>query len=371
MKTLTKILTISLFGAFLGLFLALHLLLPDRDFSPLENRVLAQKPAFSAGAVLDGSYFDDLEKYIADQFPLRDGLMSLKADCERLWGRRENNGVYLAGDRLIERVDEPDETRLNNNLAALNRFKQQIDVPAYLMPVPTAAWLYADELPAGAPTADQDALLDAFRAGSLIGVIDLREAFAAHRDENLFYRTDHHWTSRGAYYAAKAFLNRIGRGDALPALGEPTVLADDFNGTLFSSSGYRHITPDTIEAYVSGEGVTVETWRSGSPELLDGLYDESFLTEKDKYSAFLGGNTPLSIVRTGNEGGRLLIVRDSFADSFVPFLTEAYSEIHLFDARYYKLPLTQYIAENEIDEVLFLYSLPDLCTDPNLAAVCK
>ena len=132
-----------------------------------------------------------------------------------------------------------------------------------------------------------------------------------------------------------------------------------------------HITPDTIEAYVSGEGVTVETWRSGSPELLDGLYDESFLTEKDKYSAFLGGNTPLSIVRTGNEGGRLLIVRDSFADSFVPFLTEAYSEIHLFDARYYKLPLTQYIAENEIDEVLFLYSLPDLCTDPNLAVVCK
>lgn len=368
MKKLTKILTISLFAAFLALFAAVHLALPDRAFSPLENRTLAQRPAFTVDGLLDGSFTADVETYIADQFPLRDGLTALKAACERLWGRRENNGVYLAGDRLIERVDEPEEGRLSNNLAALNRFKRKTDVPVYLMPVPTAAWVYADALPEGAPTADQDDMLGRIRGGSLIGVIDLRKTFAAHADENLFYRTDHHWTSRGAYYAAAAFLERLGM--SVPALGEPAVLSDDFNGTLFSSSGYRHITPDTIEAYVSGEGVTVETWRSGEPETI-GLYDENFLTEKDQYSAFLGGNTPRSIVRTGAEGGRLLIVRDSFADSLVPFLTESFSEIHLFDARYYKKPLSEYIAENDIDEVLILYSLPDLADDPNLAVVCK
>lgn len=368
MKKLTKILTISLFAAFLALFAALHLALPDRAFSPLENRALAQRPSFTAEGLLDGSFTADFEEYIADQFPLRDGLMALKASCERLWGRRENNGVYLAGDRLIERVDEPEEKSLSSNLAALNRFKRKTDVPVHLMPVPTAAWVYADALPEGAPTADQDDMLGRIRSGSLIGVIDLRKTFAEHADENLFYRTDHHWTSRGAYYAAAAFLERLGL--PAPALGEPTVLSDDFNGTLFSASGYRHITPDTIEAYVPGEGVTVETWRSGEPETI-GLYDESFLTEKDKYAVFLGGNTPRSIIRTGAEGGRLLIVRDSFADSLVPFLTGSFSEIHLFDARYYKMPLTEYIAENGIDEVLILYSLPDLVDDPNLAAVCK
>ena len=369
MKVLTKYLSIVLFAVFLGGFLLAHLVLPDRAFSPLENRSLAQKPAFSVAGLLDGSFTSGLETYIADQFPLRDGFMSLKAACERLWGRRENNGVYLGDDRLLEKVEEIDQQQLTANLGALNRLKLATGMPIWLMPVPTAAWLHADELPAGAPTADQDDLLGQLRGGSLNGVIDLREVFKAHKDEGLYYRTDHHWTSRGAYYGAAAFLERLGR--EVPALGQPTVLADDFNGTLFSSSGYRHITPDVIESYVDGAGVTVETWRSGEAETI-GLYDESFLAEKDKYAAFLGGNTPLSIVRTGVEnGGRLLIVRDSYADSFVPFLTGSYSEIHLFDARYYKQPLSEYIAENAIDEVLVLYSLPDLCTDVNLPVVCK
>ena len=369
MKVLTKYLSILLFSVFLGGFLLAHLALPDRDFSPLENRSLAQKPTFSVEGLLDGSFTADLETYIADQFPLRDGLMSLKATCERLWGRRENNGVYLGDDRLLEQVEEIDQQQLSTNLAALNRLKLSTDAAIWLMPVPTAAWLHAEELPAGAPTADQDDLMGQIRGGSLNGVIDLRTVFEAHKDEGLYYRTDHHWTSVGAYYGAAAFLERLGR--EVPALAEPTVLAEDFNGTLFSSSGYRHITPDVIESYVDGAGVTVETWRSGAPEIID-LYDESFLAEKDKYSAFLGGNTPLSIVRTGVEnGGRLLIVRDSYADSFVPFLTESYSEIHLFDARYYKQPLSQYIEQNAIDEVLVLYSMPDLCTDVNLPIVCK
>ncbi|MBR3867442.1 MAG: hypothetical protein IKM54_06590 [Butyricicoccus sp.] len=369
MKVLTKYLSIVLFAVFLGGFLLAHLVLPDREFSPLENRSLAQKPAFSVEGLLDGSFTADLETYIADQFPLRDELMSLKATCERLWGRKENNGVYLGDDRLLEQVEEIDQAQLSTNLGALNRLKLSTDAPIWLMPVPTAAWLHADELPAGAPTADQDDLMGQLRGGSLNGVVDLRSVFEAHRDEGLFYRTDHHWTSRGAYYGAAAFLERLGR--EVPALGEPTVLSEDFNGTLFSSSGYRHITPDVMESYIAGAGVTVETWRNGSPETI-GLIDESYLTEKDKYSAYLGGNTPLSIVRTGvADGGKLLIVRDSYADCFVPFLTESYSEIHLYDARYYKQPLSQYIAENAIDEVLVLYSLPDLCTDVNLPVVCK
>lgn len=369
MKVLTKYLSIILFSVFLGGFLIAHLVISDRDFSPLENRTLAQKPTFSVEALLDGSYTSDLETYIADQFPLRDSFMTLKATCERLWGRRENNGVYLGDDRLLEKVEEIKQDQLSTNLSALNRLKKATNVPIWIMPVPTAAWLHADELPAGAPSADQDDLLGQIRGGSLNGVVDLRSVFEAHKDEGLYYRTDHHWTSVGAYYGAAAFLERLGR--EVPELGEPTVLSEDFNGTLFSSSGYRHITPDVMESYVSGEGVTVETWRNGSPEIID-LIDESFLAEKDKYSAYLGGNTPLSIVRTGVEnGGKLLIVRDSYADSFVPFLTESYSEIHLFDARYFKQPLSQYIEQNAIDEVLVLYSMPDLCTDVNLPVVCK
>ena len=102
------------------------------------------------------------------------------------------------------------------------------------------------------------------------------------------------------------------------------------------------------------------------------LYDTSFLSVKDKYSMFLGGNQPLAVVRTPHtDAPKLLIVRDSYTDSLVPFLTAHFSEIHLVDPRYYKLSVADYIQENGIDEALVLYSVSNFVTDKNLVWLAK
>ncbi len=363
---LHKTLSNTLFYGTLAGLLCVSLLAPDRDFSENENRTLAKFPTFTWEGLTSGEFTTEVETYLADQFPARDPFMSAKAFTTRLLGQRENKGIYLADDQLLEKVED-DTTQMDKNLETLNRLQailQEQNIPMSFCAAPTAAYVYADRLPYGAPTADQDAMLDAL--SSFTGEwIDLRDTLTAHKDEYIFFRTDHHWTPLGAYYGASAVLESMDL--PVPTLGDGQTVSTDFNGTLYSSSGYRHVTSDSITLYAQNDDVTVETWRDGAPLDLGGFYDMSKLEEKDKYSMFLGGNTPLVTLKNDNvEGEKLLILRDSYSDTLAPYLTEAFSEIHLYDARYYRLPITQYIEENDIDRVLVMYSLKNFASDTNL-----
>ena len=370
MKNLSEKVNTLLFGGFLGVFALCGLLLPDKECSEMENRTLEQTPQFSLSALFDGTYADQTETHLADQFVLRDASVAAKTAMETLVGRHEFNGVYLADGRLIERIDEPEEERLAANIQAVHNLGQTFEVPVTLALAPTAASVYADTLPKGAPSADQDALLSRIYDACGVQTVDLTSALSAHKDEYIFYRTDHHWTSLGAYYGAEALLSSLGlEGKDLADL-TPERVTEDFNGTLFSSSGVRTVQPDAIDLYVPQGKAQVESWRTGAPE--EGtLYDLSYLEKKDKYSMFLGGNQPLCIIRTGNPGGKLLLVRYSYADSLAPFLLDSFSEIHLFDARYFKQPLTSYVQQNDIDQVVLLFSLKNFLTDTDLQLVCK
>ena len=356
---------IVLFAAFLGGFLLLNLLLPDRAFSPMENRSLAQAPAFTLKRVFSGGFEEDSEAYVTDQFAFRDGWMGLKAACERLLGKKENNGVYLCGSTLIERVDEPDEERLALNIRAVNRFAEGANVPVYLTILPTAQEIWRDRLPAGAPGADEAAVIARIADGTDAAFIDTLGALRAHADEPVFYRTDHHWTSLGAYWGSAALLEGLGFSPAAPDSFSPKTVSGEFYGTLYSKSGARHVPPDSIEIYVPEDGVTVTRFENGE-ETSGLLYDYARLEEKDKYSFFMGGNQPLAVIATGRDGPKLLLVRDSYADSEVPFLTPYFSEIHMADLRYYREGLLDYIAENGIDCVVISYSLRNFATDTNL-----
>lgn len=359
-----------LFTGFIGALFAGSILLPDAAFSETENRTLQQKPSFSVESLLSGEFTKNTETYIADQFPLRDHFVEGKSVMEKMWGKRENNGVYHCSDQLIERFDAPDPARIESNIAAVNRLNAATDVPVYLSIVPTAASIQSDRLPEGAPNADQDALIEQIYAGVTSGTIDQRPMLAAHREDYLFYRTDHHWTTLGAYYGAAKILGNLGYEIAPLDSFTPEKVTDSFNGTLYSSSGYRDVTPDEITLYVPSDKEKITVWKDG--KATEGkLYDRSFLEKKDKYSMFMGGNTPLSVIETGNSGKKLLIVRDSYADSMVPFLLPYFSEIHLFDARYYKKPISQYIAENEIDEAVLLFSLKNFAVDSDFALAAK
>ena len=152
----------------------------------------------------------------------------------------------------------------------------------------------------------------------------------------------------------------------------PEIASTSFNGTLYSQSGIHWLTPDTMEFWVKEDGLTVTSWRTGSPE--PGiLYDRSYLTEKDKYASFLGGNQPLCVIWNENarDGGKLLLIRDSYSDALAPFLAQSFAEVHLLDPRYYRMPPAQYAAENGIDAICVVYSIPNFITDRNLVFLAQ
>lgn len=356
----------ALFCLFLGGLLVWHVLLPDRDRSEVENRTLAQKPEFSWAALKDGSYTAAVEEYFADQFPLRDEWTGLKARAEQLIGKHLFNGVYLCGDTLISKVEAPSDGLEEKNLEYVAQLADKTEAPVYLGLIPSAAEVWSDLLPEGAENFDQAAYLD-WAAELGLPMVDFLGALEAHAGEPVFYRTDHHWTTLGAFYGANAVLEAMGKEPLSQGDFTPETVTEDFNGTLYSTSGVHWLTPDTMEFWVEDAGLEITSWRTGAPEP-GVLYDRSYLEQKDKYSAFLGGNQPLCVIR--NEAaagqGKLLLIRDSYSDALAPFLVQRFEEVHLLDARYYRAPASAYAADNAIDAVAVVYSVPNFITDRNL-----
>ena len=350
---LTVLFCLFIGGVFLG-----SMILPDKTFSPVENRNLAQAPKFSLDNVTSGEFMEDTEDYVNDQIIGRDFWVALKAWSERLTGKQENNGVYFAKeDTLINRLDTPDPELLEENAGYVNALVNNVDVPVYFGIIPSAAEIWADRLPAGAPTADEKAIIDGLYNQVQTHTIDLYAALGAHQDEDIYYRTDHHWTSLGAYYGYEALMGAMGLEAAPLDEDQKVTVSEDFYGTLYSTSGVRWLPPDHIDRYISDEGVTVTAYPDGTPQP-GSLYVDSFLSEKDKYSSFLGGNKPLCVIETEHTGApKVLVIRDSYTDSLAPFLTQNFSEIHLFDPRMNLTSVKDYVEQNEIDSVVVLYSI--------------
>jgi len=374
----------ALFCLFIGGFCAAHFLVPDQAFSETENRYLAQLPdlklgrpdvagflqggpLFRGGNLFSGEFMSDFETYVNDQFPLRDGWVSLKARAELLTGKHENNGVFF-GDRdtLLVKLAPPDMDELAQKMEYVDTLVQQAGVPVYFSLIPSSAAIWADRLPDNAPTADQKAIIDRLSGSTLALYYDTYAALAAHSGEDIYYRTDHHWTTLGAYYGYAALMEAMGLEPTPLSDYTPTVVSDRFYGTSYSTSGVRWLPPDSITAYVPGDGVAVTSWFTGQPQ--EGrLYAPEYLAQKDKYSYFLGGNQPLCVIQGKDPNGpRLLLVRDSYSDSMAPFLIANCSEIHLFDLRYNRTPLSSYLRDNGIDAAVVLYSLPNFISDANL-----
>ena len=365
---LTVLFCLFIGGVFLG-----SVILPDKTFSPVENRNLAQAPNVSWENITSGKFMEDTEDYVNDQIIGRDFWVALKAWSERLSGKQENNGVYFAKeDTLISRVDTPKQELLDENIGYVNALVDNVDVPVYFGIIPSAAEIWADRLPAGAPTADEQAIIDRLYNAVQTHTVDLSSVLAAHHGEELYYRTDHHWTSLGAYYGYAALMDAMGLEAAPLDESRKVTVSEDFYGTLYSSSGVRWLPPDHIDRYISDEGVTVTAYPDGTPQP-GSLYVDSFLSEKDKYSSFLGGNKPLCVIETEHTGApKVLVIRDSYADSLAPFLTQSFSEIHLFDPRYNLTSVKDYVEQNEIDSVVVLYSISNFtATGSNLFVLSR
>ena len=359
---------ILVFAIFLGALLVLHLALPDKNLSGRE--ILQTAPKFSFSALFSGQFTKQAEDYANDQFPFRDRWITLKARSELLSGKAENNGVFLCADEtLIEPFTAPEPSELQTSLDAVDALAQHAGVPVYFALIPTAAELWGDMLPDGAPNDSQRETIDAaYAAVSAAGVktIDVYAALVSHKDEPLYYRTDHHWTTLGAYYGYTAIAETMNDSPVPLDAYTERVVTEAFYGTTWSASGFSWVKPDRITAYVEQGDAVITNYPQGAP-VAGTLYDESYLSAVDKYAYFYGGNTPLLTVDTGNAGlPKLLILRDSYMDSLSPFLFAHFSEIHILDLRYYRASLKAYLEEQDFDAVLVCYSVKNFVEDNSI-----
>lgn len=352
-----NLLTTILFCLYLGGIAVVSLLLPDQSFSEMENRNLRTRPELTLNRFTSGRFMTEAENYASDQIAFRDGWVALKALGEIASGKQDNNGIYFAEDgTLIRRVAEPEEHRVEENLQYLTAFASQAEVPVYFGLIPTAASVWQDKLPAGAPVLDEEAWTEALYSRSGARTIDLASELKTHSGEAIYYRTDHHWTSLGAFYGANAILSAMELEELHLSDYTPTPVTSEFLGTNYSSSGAWWTEPDTITVYVPEEGKEVKSNFTGRMEP-GRLYALEQLEVKNKYAYFLGGNQPLCVIRSQSEGPKILVIRDSYADCLAPFLSERFQEVHLFDLRYNRLSCLEYIREHDIDAVLVLYSV--------------
>ncbi len=367
MNRKANIIIIAVFVLFLGTFALLQPILPDVEFSQQENKYLQALPDFSLDALADGDFTADFEKYTTDQFPFRDAWVALKARCELLTGKRENNGVYYCdGGVLIPDFDAPTKETVDKNIGYLNALVDGTDIPVYFGLIPGAGEVQSSFLPKNAPTDSQQTVIDWAYGASRGNNIDLASALSAHKDEYIFYRTDHHWTSLGAFYGYEALCEAMDLPAPSLASYDRQTVSEDFYGTTYSSSGFAWVQPDVIETFVPDDGSVTVLNCEKDPPTAGPLYDTSFLDVKDKYSMFLGGNCALRSIETGHDGPSLLLIRDSYSDSLAPFLLENFSRIDLMDLRYYRGSPVQYAEENGFDSILVLYSVSTFATDRNL-----
>ena len=340
------------------------LLVPDRYYSESEKRTLMQKNAISISDFSSGRMGTQIEKYLADQFPLRDGWITVKTLTERLSGKTEISNVYFGKDGyLIDAFTSYDQKQFSANLEALVKLSEAVEVPVQVMLVPTAAQILADKLPACAPNLDQKALLDLAKTQGL-DVVNGFDILSAHRDEYIYYKTDHHWTSLGAYYCYAAWMEARGRTAEPLSAWQKQDLCENFRGTTYNKVNYPFAAYDTITAYY--KTLTHSVAYNGGDYVTDSIYERKYLSGKDQYATFLNSNQATTVVSGGGEG-KLLILKDSYANCFAQFVIDDYAETHLIDLRFFKDSVTDYIAENGITQVLVLYNIPNFAADTAVA----
>lgn len=394
----------ALFCLFTFGFGAALILSPSRDFSDQENRYLAQFKAPTLKTLRSGEFMEKFEDYVTDQFPLRDQWVQLKAYSERALGKQENNKVYFGtdGQTLFAHFTAPTREALEQKVGFVNKLGANLDVPVYFSLVPDKSWAWAGLLPDNAPNVDDGSTIGMTRelCGDLIPdknqpwsepppdgaayhmkFIDLSYTLgntcgnAASPADDSFYRTDHHWTAMGAQRTFQKLMEGMGL-QAADWSGLPrTQVSGSFYGTTYSAAGAGWVEPDTIYTIIPEGGtkgnITVTGYPEGAP-VDSSLYHPEKLAVKDKYAYFLGGNQPLCVIKNPDAAnGKLLVIRDSYADSLAPFLAEAFQEVHLFDLRYNNLSLKQYVADNGIGQVLVLYSAANFATDINLFKLAR
>lgn len=370
-----NIFIIVFFLALIFSFTAGSLLKPDTGFSEKENRVLSSMPKATFSGIFDGTFSSEYETYLTDQFFWRNEWIGLKTNVERATGRQEINDVYFAKNGyLIEKHTGSFTTdTAKKNISYLAEFleKQQSiygtdHVKAMI--VPNAVEILSKKLPAFAENTEEEEYLTELKTAlPQNSLVNVEESLKENSEEYIYYRTDHHWTTKGAALAFNAWAEETGVSTKEDADYEQEILTEDFLGTIEAKVNCK-VTADTIEAWIP-KGITYTvTYNGDDSTTSDTLLERSYLETRDKYSVFFGGNQPLIEIQTNAGTGRtLLLLKDSYAHCFAPMLLDEFDRIVMVDLRYYNERLSDYMTENEFTDILVLYNASGFAEDTSIA----
>jgi len=356
-KNIKKYPLIIFFGIFLYVLSVADWFSPQYEFSDLENRRLSEFPKFSLKSLINNEYTPKIEDFTEDHFIQRNGWISLKSISETVLGKGENNGIVYGEDGyLFTKVLSDDYTQRLKNASALAKFIEvHPETSTKIMIAPTAPSVMTDKVKEGSPVNDAAAVISQVK--ELAGgenVVDVTETLKSHTDEYIYYRTDHHWTTLGAYYAYADYMQAIGR---VPQdLGSfEFVEVENFLGTHYSKSKNFNVEAD-IMSYIKNDS-QIDVLGD-----VNSIYDYDKLETRDKYAMFLRGNNSFSSVK-GTGEGKILVIKDSYANCFIPFLTGDFEQIDIIDLRFFKQSTNQLVRDNGYEQVLFLYNSETIDTD--------
>lgn len=367
----------------LSLLAIFIIVMPAKTFSENENRSLAQKPTFSLKNILSGDFQQNLSEYLSDQIPFRDEWIQINTEAKKWLGQKEVNDVYIGEEHYyFQKFTDEDysKSRMKSVFQMMEEWiadwkenaEKQIEGDieeqtqnVTIMFVPTPGTILSNKLPNNAPFYDADSVYQQAEECLSDTLIDVREVFLENKeDTQLYYKTDHHWTAYGAYLAYVEYCKAVGMEAKDLSYFQLEEVTDSFYGTLYSKVLDWETVADSIYLPQNIPDVTVTY---DGEDTSDSIYNLTYLEQKDKYCVFFGGNwETVTIETSAKTGKRLLVIKDSFANSFVPYLLEDYEEIVMVDLRYYGGSIQEILEEEEITDVLFLYEMTNLLTDTGI-----
>lgn len=348
---------------------------PKTDYSSSEKRYLQKFPDANVEKVLSGEFGSEFETFFADQFPQRNTWVGINAYTTLAEGNNGASGVYNCKNGYLINKPVSTDNNLDKNVGAVVDFAKTIDAPTTVMLVPSTGYIADDVLPTFHDKYNDDediSKISSTLSKEKIGFVDLRERFKSEykNGSQLYYKTDHHWTTKGAYTGYQELCKALG----ITPIDDSTLKKDsypDFYGTTYSSSGFWLTPPDNIEIWSnpknSDKNISVKITEGANVKTSGSMYFTDHLKEDDKYPVFIDGNHALTeITNTNAKNGTILLIKDSFSHSLAPFLAENYSKVVLVDLRYYKESVSDLVTTYNPEQVVVLYGIDNLATDTDI-----
>lgn len=322
-------------------------------------------PQLSLSALADGSYTDELSSAMTGSFAGRDMWISANARLSAQISERIVNGVYISDNMLLS-ADFSERTSVSECAGRINAFAEKYEGAICFVAVPTSSGVYTDQLPEYLLVNTEDQQIDSLYAALDPGIrcIDACNILKNLRDNYIYYRSDTKWTGYGAYCVYRTVVQKLGFQPV--AYDKYTIehVSGDFRGNLYDRSRYSGIKPDILDLYEYSSGARVlscvGTDNSGITRSRT-LFDRSMLSSGNMYDMYISSTDPLIRIRTDvNTERRLLLIGDSYADCFVQFLMQHYSEITMISPQQLTVPLSRLLDISDYEQTLFLFGVEDL-----------